>query len=371
MPDKHDRGSTTKRKPRRHVPVKGASHVYWSERKGGKKVWVIRHPAPTRRYETLPLGTTLARAKELARQAHAPDAPVAANLRLTFAEAVKDWRETREYRPSSVKRLDGILDRHVLPRIGHMKVRDIDAGRMLRVIAECPSQRMTYKTIGIVLRHAVEMGALASVPKVPKKRVPKAAPPRRRVISTDEERNMLAYSASRGMLSQAIRVGISQALRIGELCGLEWDDIEWSADKLTIRRSVDKDGSVGPTKSGKERRIDLLPKAREALLELREQGEGTGRVLRNEYGAPWLPGPLGDAFARARDDAGIRVTEDGKVTPHAMRHTGISRLVNNPGVPTVYVKEFAGHASMETTEGYAHAIENDATLRAAQEAMAA
>jgi integrase len=345
--------------------------VYWSERKDGKRVYEVRHPAPSRHYETLPLGTTLAQAKAKANEAHATDAPVAPNLRLTFVEAVKDWRATREIRPSSEKRLDGILDRHVLPRIGHLRVRDIDAGRIGRVIAECPSQRMTYKTIRIVLGHAVEMGGLASAPKLPKKRVPKAAPPRRRVITTDEERNLLAYSASHGMLPQAIKVGISQALRIGELCGIEWDDIEWSAGKLNIRRSVDKDGSVGPTKSGKERRIDLLPKAREALLELRDECDGTGRVFRNTCGAPWLPGPLGDAFARARDDAGIKVTEDGKVTPHAMRHTGISRLVNNPGVPTVYVKEFAGHASMETTEGYSHAIENDATLRAAQEAMAA
>jgi integrase len=368
MPNSQGNGT----KPQRHLSVKGAPHVHKSLTKKG---WVYEVRHPDRHYETLP-GASLAQAKALANKAHATDAPRTVNLTLTFAEAVEDWRATRNIRPSSQKRQDGIVDRHLLPRFRNTRVRDIGPATIERVLVDVPagSKRLVYKTLRQVLKRAVVLGALGTVPSI--ENAPKPSDPRKRIISGDEEMRLLAYSVKRGMLSQAIRVGTAQALRIGELCGLEWEDIEWNADgngngKMNVRRSVDKDGVVGPTKSGKARRIDLLAPAREALLELRDRCDGTGRIFRNRDGAPWLPGPLGDGFAGAVEDAGIKTSEDGKVTPHAMRHTGISRLANNPRIPIPYVQAFAGHADLATTQGYIHHIENADVLAAANEAVAA
>jgi integrase len=61
------------------------------------------------------------------------------------------------------------------------------------------------------------------------------------------------------------------------------------------------------------------------------------------------------------------VTPAGKVTFHLLRHTGISRLANHPAIPLVHVRDFAGHSSIQVTEGYMHKIE-DATITAAMSA---
>jgi integrase len=373
MTDSYDRGSTARRKNKRHVPTQ-SSHIYYSLRADGSKAWEVRHPADAegrRQYETLQPGSTFAQAKARAHEVHAADAPRMTSTNTTFAEVVADWRETRDMRPSSEARFDGILDRHVLPRIGRKRVRDINSRAILRLLAEVPSAKLTYSTVRIVLGYAVEMGALGSVPKLPKKRVPKWGEARRRILSTDEEARLLAYAAKHGVLSQVIRVALGQALRMGEAVGLEWADVDFGKGKLSVRRSVDKDGNVGPTKGGKERVIDLTPKAREALLELRMQCDGTGRIFRNRDGGEWSQRDIGRAFNAARDAAVIQTTEDGKVTFHTLRHTSISRLANHPDIPLVYCRDFAGHASLGTTEGYVHSIESTTVTTAVGEALAA
>src|SRR6266516_7612195 len=132
-------------KGKRHVPVKNATHIYKSQRANGKWVFEVRHPADAegrRQYEVV--GSSLAAAKARLHEVHAANAPRTASTNTTFAEVVEDWRAAREMRPSSKARFDGILDRHVLPRIGRMKVRDIETRAILRLLAAVPSAKLTY-----------------------------------------------------------------------------------------------------------------------------------------------------------------------------------------------------------------------------------
>ena len=74
-------------------------------------------------------------------------------------------------------------------------------------------------------------------------------------------------------------------------------------------------------------------------------------------------------FQKAVEYADLAVTEDGPVTFHSLRHTGISRLANHPSIPLVYVRDFAGHRNLSTTEVYVHQIGSQAVTAAAAEAM--
>jgi integrase len=114
-----------------------------------------------------------------------------------------------------------------------------------------------------------------------------------------------------------------------------------------------------------------MPAAREALLELfTDDLAETGFVFRNRRGSYRRPVDIAKAFRSVVEQAGLPETEDGKVTFHALRHTSISRLANHPRVPLVYVRDFAGHASLSTTETYVHKIESAETTAAAALAMA-
>jgi integrase len=45
--------------------------------------------------------------------------------------------------------------------------------------------------------------------------------------------------------------------RIGEALALRWSDVDLAEGTIWIRRSVDHTGRFGPTKTGRERRVDL------------------------------------------------------------------------------------------------------------------
>lgn len=91
------------------------------------------------------------------------------------------------------------------------------------------------------------------------------------------------------------------------------------------------------TKSGKLRRVPLNSAALAALEHL-----GNSHLLPRV-----TPESLTRAFARCARQAGLR----GSI--HWLRHTFGSNLVLN-GVPLIVVKELMGHASITTTEQYAH-----------------
>ena len=55
---------------------------------------------------------------------------------------------------------------------------------------------------------------------------------------------------------------------------------------------------------------------------------------------------------------------------HSLRHTGISRLANQPAIPLVHVRDFARHADLATTQGYVHKIDSPLVTVAIGEALA-
>jgi integrase len=110
--------------------------------------------------------------------------------------------------------------------------------------------------------------------------------------------------------------------------------------------------------------------ASEALLQLRIDSDGTGPIFRNQLGERRHPSLIARAFDKAVTYASLVETQDGPVTFHSLRHTACSRLANSPSIPLVYVRDFAGHANLATTEGYVHRIEQPSITAAAAEAMA-
>jgi len=105
-------------------------------------------------------------------------------------------------------------------------------------------------------------------------------------------------------------LALNTGLRLSEMYGLIWDNVNLTRRVLTILRS----------KNGEMRHVPLNRSALAALAALRERGEGTGPLIRNLKGEP-LAGPR-HWFEPAVREAGV----DG-FTWHCLRHTFASRLV--------------------------------------------
>lgn len=161
-----------------------------------------------------------------------------------------------------------------------------------------------------------------------------------------------------------VLLGAEAGLRAGEMIGLEWADIDFKANLLTVNRNVWK-GVTGAPKGGNSRTIPMTGRLRFALKAQRTLGRG--RVLvQADYAGTVKPAvdhwQLRDWMERAQRLAGISTGEvfKGKHRGqrdrgrlHVLRHTFGSHLVQ-AGVGLLEVKELMGHANVQTTMGYLH-----------------
>jgi integrase len=155
----------------------------------------------------------------------------------------------------------------------------------------------------------------------------------------------------------ALRTG----LRLGELLGLEWGDVDFRGGFIEVRRAHVK-GRVTTPKSGKSRRVDMSPQLAETLKALQGErkrealakgwGQVPERIFVNEVGEVLDEGNLRRrVFYPALAKAGLR-----RVRIHDLRHTFISLLIQN-GESLAYVKEQAGHSSIQiTVDIYGHLV---------------
>lgn len=268
--------------------------------------------------------------------------------------------------------------RHIEPVLGHRKVREIGVREIeawlngLRRLdgrdgdLSSGTKRQLYATLRIILGHAAELRLIGAVPKLSRRRTPKAAESRKRVLSPAEEAQLLLDFKASPWMRPIVTVTLHQALRLGEVLALDWEDVDLAEGELHVRRSIDKKGAVGPTKGGREQTIPLTPKARKALLELRIASGGTGAVFRTRHGGRRQQRDVQRAFINAVRRTGL---QDG-VCFHSLRHTGISRLANHPGIPLVQVRDFARHADLAVSQGYMHKIDSESVHTAMFEALA-
>ncbi len=128
-------------------------------------------------------------------------------------------------------------------------------------------------------------------------------------------------------------------LRISEALGLKGSDAPLP-DTLRI---------LG--KGGKERVVPVLPAAREAVesyLKLcPHPPENEGPLFRAIRGGPLSPRAIAKVMADARMQLGLPAS----ATPHAMRHSFATHLLDAGGDLRA-IQELLGHASLSTTQAY-------------------
>ena len=178
-------------------------------------------------------------------------------------------------------------------------------------------------------------------------------------VFTDDERRQIAemvHADLQHYRKQASSAGLQilflleTGLRIGECCGLKWSDVK--GNRLYIQRQADNDGVRNWTKTGGSRRdIPLTTRAQDILQEVSEFNEAHG------YGREWIfqsGNPAYDyrlsynAADRKLRKLCARLNTVPK-SPHKLRKTCISTLLDNPNVNDRTVQRFAGHSDISTT----------------------
>lgn len=137
----------------------------------------------------------------------------------------------------------------------------------------------------------------------------------------------------------------ASGVRVSELVGLPLSSLDLERGFATV---------VG--KGAKERLVPIGEPARRALgrylRDVRpalDRGAGRGRVFLNRRGRPLSREGVWTVVRDAARRAGIRR----KVSPHTLRHTFATHLVQG-GADLAAVQELLGHADISTTQIYTH-----------------
>lgn len=181
-------------------------------------------------------------------------------------------------------------------------------------------------------------------------------------VFTDKERQLLKkyvyedlekYPHNPTSAGLQILFLLETGLRMGEVCGLKFSDLKGS--QLSIQRQANNNGVQEWTKTTHGRRdIPLTDEARRILQDVADYNE------KHNLHAEWIfqsGNPNYDyrlsyhAASRKLEKLCRRIGTVSK-SPHKLRKTCLSILLDNPNVNDRTVQRFAGHADLSTTYRY-------------------
>lgn len=156
-------------------------------------------------------------------------------------------------------------------------------------------------------------------------------------------------------------LGLCCGLRRGEILGLKWADIDFTASTMHIQRQrIRVDGRIleTPPKSDSSNRV--IPLAEQVREQLRRSRRIGAEYVLEIAGKPLTDKALEHALDMAIDRAGIR-----RITLHGMRHTMAATAASN-GIPIKVLQTIMGHAQYTTTADiYAH-VDRSAIMEAVE-----
>lgn len=294
-------------------------------------------------------------------------------------------------KPKSYDRLETTLKYQIYPYIGNLQISALTSDDVQTMINQLRDEGKSYSTIkkaydavnecfrtGIIKKSVITNPALGvTLPSNIKKRSSDI-----KYFTKDEIDRLIPVATSIYQngnsvfrLGYIIPFGLHTGLRIGEILGLKWANVDMDnmtatvTDTLAVVKNRDKDAETKyklieqtSTKSiSGQRTIELNSIAYNALLQIKEiTGEGI-YVFESKNKKPITPKNMDRLIRNAEVRA--QFPEDRMLGFHALRHTFASMLFAK-GADVKTVSEALGHSSVKITyDIYIHLI-NDQQKKA-------
>ena len=320
--------------------------------------------------------------------------------RISLNSWYKTWIE--DYKSMTVKKgtiesYDCMYQYYVKPVLGKKLLQDIRGEHIQKFYNDMVKEGYSKSTISLV--HVLLKSMFKQALKnelVKKNPVDLATLPRgekkkpRRVLSRQEQEILISYVKGHE-LEPIILLALASGMRIGELLGLEWNDIDFEKKEIHIRGTLKELRTGGcykdfPKTENSKRIVPLLMKSEQMLKRTakkqKEQKLQAGRewepvkglenlVFTRENGKPFTGQHVRQQLNHIVDAINEKYyCEDGVevigstylkekfeyFTPHALRHTFATRALEN-GIPPKVVQEILGHSSITLTlDLYTHVM---------------
>ena len=315
---------------------------------------------------------------------------------LRFSEFTEIWKRdygSKELAPTTYKRYCRMLETRLLPYFGHFyinKIRPTDIMKFYDLLekdtqlvrksgnngakTKKPLSGKTilehHRLLRAMLHKAVYWQLIVANP-AERVQAPKARKPKRRSYDDEQTKilleNLEKLSIEETKYKVAIILTVFTGVRLGELMGLEWQDIDFKNGIISINRSSQYLSDMGVfTKTPKTEssiREIAIPEFIISLLEeyklwYEEQKSIYGELWTNSDrlfvqadGKPMHPSSISKWFVKYVSTIGLPV-----INFHGLRHTNASLLVAQ-NVDIAVISARLGHAQISTTlDFYVHPL---------------
>lgn len=271
-------------------------------------------------------------------------------LATTFEVFAQEWFRTHvltNNKASTQRSNRAIIDGHLTGFFGKKALEAIGTEDIERYKAAKLQAGLSPKTVnnhlavlGKCLKCASEWNRIQVTPRIRLLRVPPQKFDHLDPTESDKLVSGFIDPHWRAMALCAARTG----LRMGELLGLRWEDIDFERRQLSVRRSIVRGITASP-KSNKARHIPLTDDLLDVLADLRPK---TGYAFQQSNGEAMTRGMAWRAIQTACKRSGTRL-----IGWHVLRHSFASQLASK-GVSIQVIQTLLGHSDMKMTMRYAH-----------------
>lgn len=292
---------------------------------------------------------------------------------VTVADHLTEWRsaKARDVKPRTAELHAHYCKRHIVPAVGHLKLRDLTplhVERLISTIADTVGKNTANKVRTLLFSAMKKAVRLRLVPFNPVEAVdPVKEQPRTMKLWTTTETDRFLSEARTHRLYAAFHLLLSTGLRRGELLGLRWSDID--GNLLHVRRSVTLRNNVEvitTPKTKRSTRVVALPHDALATLETHRQQQRVEHatvgikldrqthIFTSEAGTLMGVRNFSRTFTRLQAKAGVT-----HIRLHDLRHLHATLLVAH-GVDLRTVADRLGHADPAfTLRTYSHVLERN------------
>ena len=325
-----------------------------------------------RRWKTMPEGATKKKAREELRRieesvqkgSYIPSAKVPG-----FSSVAKNWLAIKkpDIRYSTYRNYAGHIENHLKPYFGVIQITRINYNIVEKFIQHCQEEGMSVPmlkkvitTLGAIMAYAckrrfIDYNPVRDIEK----------PKGKSHYKEDEEMHILTpeqvlslFNATKDIRFKTLfMVAALTGMRQGEIMGLKWQDVDWEAGQIHVKRTFTSNRFYNPKSKTSKRKIDLAPQLTSQLKEWQLACPPTKNDLLfpgEEGKKPMDPSPM----VKRHFLPAIKAAKVPRVRFHDLRHTYASLLIDQGENPK-YIQNQMGHSSINVTfDVYGHLMKD-------------
>ena len=168
--------------------------------------------------------------------------------RCTFSQLCSEWEESVQYqvKPSTYAVYFTMLEKHILPELGKYQVRRMNNRVVDQFLQDKQGQDLSWNTLRLIIfllkaiLHTGEDKGICTAEKI-HYYIPKYKKPYMKVFDRGDAQRLISHlENSEKTFEMGLLISICTGIRVGELCGLKWGDVNWSRGTLQINRTVSR-----------------------------------------------------------------------------------------------------------------------------------